>query len=364
MMSQQLAWRRPLGILKEYMQLDLRKSSKVIRKHIAERVRDYPLYINEGPGKDEAPIKQITVGYQFDQAGWIAIVFDTRPQAKPDGEWNSFIEPNATDFGEWHNAFNDLVEKGAAIRVTLPDGTKATFGKRSTIEEVAACLGTTIRDALVSARDDGEFATLPLASDCALVVEEHDGYYGWSDQGAPGPKSEQAYLAHLEGDVSSKTTDGRIAHWVNVLERIASGNEADSEWSFLAPDHAIERLKELGKPAVVQVLKFVRKWASKPEFDGDRPRRKISESPMHTPTTDALMLVCDSAYRTSEVELLLCDILRRSIDANTDRTLWGIIPVWAARCLSQLFDTYPEPVQCKNTNELLNRDEYMKKRRT
>src|SRR5690349_13546551 len=106
------------------MQLDLRKTSRILRSHLAQRVRDYPKYINEGPGKDDAPIKQITIGYQFDQSGWLAVVFDTRPKAKNDGQWNSFIEPNAIEFDDWHEVFTDLDENGSPIKVTLPDGTK------------------------------------------------------------------------------------------------------------------------------------------------------------------------------------------------------------------------------------------------
>lgn len=346
------------------MQLDLRNASKVLRKHIADRVRDYPLYVNNGPGRDEAPVKQITVGYQFDQAGWLAIVFDTRPNAGIDGEWNSFIEPNAIDFAEWQKAYSDLVENGSPIALTLPNGTKRRLGEDTTVEQLAEYIGTTIRDVLICARDSGAFAGMPIAPDCTYVVEEHDGYYGWSDQAETGPQSEQSYLAQLEGDVSTKTKDRQVEHWVNVLERIASGKENESEWSFLAPDHAIERLKGLGERAVVPVLKFVRKWASKPEFDGDRPKRKINELPMQTPTIRALMLVRDSSCHSPDAEVLLCDILRRSIKANADRKLWGIMPVWAARCLSKLADKYPQPIQHASTNELVNRENYTGKRRT
>ena len=54
------------------MKLDLRKDQKTIAKHIAERVRDYPMYVNNGPGEDEDPISLITLGFAFDQSGWIA----------------------------------------------------------------------------------------------------------------------------------------------------------------------------------------------------------------------------------------------------------------------------------------------------
>ena len=343
------------------MQLDLRKAARLIRKQITQRVRDYPLYINEGPGRDEASIQQITIGYQFDQSGWLAIIFDTRPQAKNDGEWNSYIEPNAIEFDEWHRAFSDLVENGSPINLILPDGTKRKLGKGTTVEQVAESIGITIRDALLQARDNGVFAGLPLAPNCSYVVEEHEGYFGWSDQVEAGPQSEQAYLDHLEGDVATKSEAGQVEHWVKVLERIASGKENESKWSFLASDHTIEQLEALGDQAIVPVLKFVRKWADQPEWEGDRPKRKLIELPMQRPTIDALMLVRNSSCRTPEVEKLLCQILQKSVQANSDRKLWGIMPLWTARCLSKLFDHYPELKQNESTNELVNRDEYLSK---
>ena len=341
------------------MPLDLRKASALLRKHIAERVRDYPLYVNEGPGKDDAPIKQITMGYDFDGAGWVAIVFDTRPKAEIDGEWNAYIEANAIEFPDWQQAYDELVEKGIAIKVTLPDGAKTTIGKKASEEEVAEVLGKALRDVLVSARDDGQFSSLPLAKNCALVVEEHDGYYGWSDQESEEPDGPEACFAALAGNVASKPSEGQIAHWINVLERMAAGKEAPSEWLILVQNEIFDRLKKLGEPAVVPLLKFVRKWASKPEYDGDRPQRNFNELPMQDPTIKALRLVHDSRHATPEVESLLRDILRRSIPVNTRRKLWGIIPAWSARCLARLFKKkYPMPKLHDSTNELLNRDDY------
>lgn len=343
------------------MELDLRKCSKVIQEHIVQRVRDYPKCANEGPGEAEDPVTQITIGYQFDQSGWLALVFDTRAGATPDGEWNSFIEQNAREFDEWYEAFHDLGENGSPSRITLPDGSRRTLRKDTSVEQFAECLGTMIRDVLISARDKGDLAALPLAPQCTIVVEEQDGYYGWSNRETAGPGSDSDYLAQLEGDVSSKSTGGQTAHWIQVLERIASGKEAESDWSFLAPDHAIQRLRELGDPAVVPLLKFVRKWAGRPEFDGDRPKRNVTELPMQTPTIGALMMVRESGYRTRETELLLRDIVRRSVKANVGRRLWGIVPMWGARCLFGLFEGYPEPEQNDRTNELMNRNEFTKK---
>jgi hypothetical protein len=232
------------------------------------------------------------------------------------------------------------------------------------MEQMAGHLGAMIRDVLIRARDNGDLAELPLATPCTLVVEEHDGYYGWSDQKAEGAQTDSDYLAQLDGDAASKPVDGQIAHWIGVLERIASGKESESDWSFLAPRHAIGRLEELGDASNIALLKFVRKWAGKPEWDGDRPKRIIPEMPMQTPTIDALMKVHESDCHAHEAELLLREIVRRSVKANAGRRLWGIMPMWAARCLFHLFEGYPEPKQNDRTNELLNRDEFTRKGRT
>lgn len=108
--------------------LDLRRHARKIATHVAQRVRDYPRYVNEGPGRDEDSVSQITLGYQFDQAGWLALVFDTRPGASPDGAWSLWIDPNAIELDEWRKAFHDLDENGSPIEVTLPDGSAKTIG--------------------------------------------------------------------------------------------------------------------------------------------------------------------------------------------------------------------------------------------
>ncbi|YCM42272.1 hypothetical protein V2O64_13250 [Verrucomicrobiaceae bacterium 227] len=340
------------------MHLDLRKSARAIQRHIASRVRDYQKYLNEGPGDDDAEIAQIAIGFQFDQAGWLALVFDTRPGASPDGEWNSYIEPNAIEFEEWHDAFNS-----SGFSITEPNGTKKRHSDGATEKEFAEWIGSAIRDCLLSARDTGVLAKLPLADSCVLIVEEHDGYFGWSDA-EPEDESDSDYLARLDGNSFSLPVEYQITHWLRVLDRIASGKESDSGWSFLAPDHAMERLEALGDVAISPMLKFVRKWSNKPEFGGDRPKRNIQELPMQTPTIDVLMKVHKMDSCVPEAERLLREIVRRSVRTNDSRKLWGIIPVWAARCLHRHFTAYPEPRQDDRTNRLLNHCEFTNQRRT
>lgn len=86
------------------MKLDLRKDYQGILKHIKERVQDDPVDINIGPGDDDDPESQITLGYAFVQSGWISLVFDTRPGADSDGEdghWQSFIDETEHELQHW-----------------------------------------------------------------------------------------------------------------------------------------------------------------------------------------------------------------------------------------------------------------------
>ena len=352
------------------MHIDLQRDSRRVFKNIKQRVKDYPVYVNAGPGEDEDSISLITLGFSFDQSGWFALVFDTRPDAQPDGHWQDHIEETAVPMSHWCDElerFADDCEEGGQVKplkIKLHDGTTKMLTDCD-VEEVAGLFGSMLKDALVRADEDGLFSPLPLTMGYGLVVEDHDLCYGWWNQEPTGPGSESDYLAQLEGDVAGKPVEAQIDHWIKVLERVARGKETESDWSFRASGHAIKRLEELGDRAIVPVLKFVRKWANKPEFEGDRPKssRNIKELPMHGPTTDALYMVRRSECRTPEVESLLREIVRRSVKVNTARKLWGIIPVWAATCLTHLFDGYPEPEQHPSTNELVNREKFTKRRR-
>ena len=66
------------------MQLDLRRDFTEIYAFLVERVRTFDPASNYGPG-DRGPVKRIDVGYEYDQSAWVAVVFDTRPSAEPDG---------------------------------------------------------------------------------------------------------------------------------------------------------------------------------------------------------------------------------------------------------------------------------------
>lgn len=160
------------------MKINLKADAKTIYDHLRQRVADYPIYVNAGPGEDEDPISQITLGFQVSQAGWVAVVFDTRPDASPDGEWQSYIEENWLEFPSWLEAVDALWDNGETIQLTLPDGKKRSLGED---DELAEPIGKVLKGILIQARKDKLFTTLPLAKKCFMGVEDHDGAYGWPD---------------------------------------------------------------------------------------------------------------------------------------------------------------------------------------
>jgi hypothetical protein len=159
------------------MKLDLRKDFKDIYSYLVRRVQTFDPSRNAGPGDGKSPVAQVEFGYQCDQAGWVALVFDTRPDATSDGEWNSYIEENLFERPHWQEAFESLETK--AVDIVLPDGSKRKIAPDTGQEEYVTILGELLKSVLLKARDDRLLESLPKAKRCHLGVEEHDGQFGW-----------------------------------------------------------------------------------------------------------------------------------------------------------------------------------------
>lgn len=157
--------------------LDLRQDFNQIYKHVVKRVRTFDPKNHAGPGDGSSPVHMIDFGYQCSQDGWVALIFDTRPDAGPDGEWNSYIDENLFERRHWHEAL--LALEDGPVEVLLPDGTKRTITEETEFDEFAALFGDLLKGVLLKARADGVFKSLPKAKKCHLGVEEQDGTYGW-----------------------------------------------------------------------------------------------------------------------------------------------------------------------------------------
>jgi hypothetical protein len=156
------------------VRLDLRRDFADIYAHLADRVRGFSPAGRDvlgGPG----PVRMIEVGFEYAQAGWLVVAFDTRPDAEPDGEWTHLItEENMLDRPHW-------LEAGAAegpITLVRLDGTVAELPADA---ELAELLGEMVKAVLLKARADGVFKGLPKAPGCELGVECFDGGYGWPE---------------------------------------------------------------------------------------------------------------------------------------------------------------------------------------
>jgi hypothetical protein len=155
--------------------LDLRKDFADLYRFVTERVASFDPTTNDGPGKGKR-VKRIDFGYQFDQASWAALVFDTRSNAEPDGQWNAHIVANWLERPKWLAASE--ANEDEPILFSLPDGSKREIPPGGH-EEFAVILGDLLRGVLLKARSDGVFIDLPKSPRCELGVEEHDGAYGW-----------------------------------------------------------------------------------------------------------------------------------------------------------------------------------------
>lgn len=155
------------------MRLDLRRDFADIYSHLADRVRGFVPAGGNVLG-DPSPIKMVEVGYEYSQAGWLVVVFDTRPDAEPDGEWTSLIEGNELERPHWLEAGEANID--GPITVLLLDGAEAELPSGT---ELAEILGEVVKAVLLKARADGVLAGLPKASGCELGVEHFSGAYAW-----------------------------------------------------------------------------------------------------------------------------------------------------------------------------------------
>lgn len=142
--------------------MNLRKEAEVVYAYIVSRVSAYSSKSAQGPGSGDNPVKMVYAGYEFDQSGWFALVFDRRPDAAHDGEWTSYLDGNMLERLKW--------VASSLIRELLRG---SGFGQR---------LGRMLVGVLERAERDGVFARLPRADGFRFGLEEFNGSLGWDSQ--------------------------------------------------------------------------------------------------------------------------------------------------------------------------------------
>lgn len=153
--------------------LDLRKEFAAVYKYLAKRVSKFNPKKYKGLGGPET-VQEIHLGFDFVHDGWVAVVFDTRPDAEPDGEWTANIEGNNLKLARWHDASEQIC--GQPLQLIQLDGSRTELPTNS---ELAIPLGEMLKAVLIQARSDGFFAELPKSPGCQFGVEHLGGAYGW-----------------------------------------------------------------------------------------------------------------------------------------------------------------------------------------
>jgi hypothetical protein len=153
--------------------VDLRRDAKRIHDYVVKRVSQ------QRKKSGDPPVKQIVMGFDYGNSGFVSLHFDTRANAEPDGEWTQHIEANELKRPQWNRAAEAMGEK--PIQFVLPDGTKRNVAVDDDFgdEAMAGLLGEMLKNVLLSARAEGIFAPLRKAKGCELGVEELEGNYGW-----------------------------------------------------------------------------------------------------------------------------------------------------------------------------------------
>lgn len=364
--------------------LDLRSDAETIADYVRRRVKDYPVYINAGPGDDDDKVTQITLGYSFDQSGWISLVFDTRSVSQCDGEWQAFIEDTCLELPHWTAAIETMYEANRKLAVTLADGSKKTLAAGAEPEAIAALFGKMLQGIMTDACQENLFSKLPLAKQCLLAVEEHEGNWGWlgtfdgkrlktakpGTQGSDGPDPKAPKLSVAE----------QIEFWVDLIDRLAAGETCrvtppSGRPRTVKPDldgeqFSIYEAEKLGKVMAVPFLQLACKWADKPEWPGKKewhPDRQHSGNalPHAGIVTTLLYRFGELGVANAEIEKLLQEILRKSLQANAGRKrMWGETPHKACFELHDLSKKYPRPDYDYETNIVANASVFLSKAAT
>ncbi|HEX3314744.1 MAG TPA: hypothetical protein VHR72_07610 [Gemmataceae bacterium] len=165
--------RRPFGPKPKKKPLDLERDFTEILAHLIDVARSFDPSSANVLG-ESGLVRIVEVGFEYEQSGWLVVVFDTRPNAEPDGEWTARIEGNQLARPHWLEAGEALCD--GSLSVVRANGKK---GRLSAGTELAEILGEVVEEAVLKARELGAFAGLPMAAGCELGIEHFGGAYGW-----------------------------------------------------------------------------------------------------------------------------------------------------------------------------------------
>jgi len=120
-----------------------------IRKRVAEHIAASKKL------KKPKPVTQIDFGFEFGQGNELWLVFDTRPNAEPDGEWTMQVGKVAAlkrpKWPIWHELPDDEV-----VFFLDLNGKKVNVMKDPD-KKICKIVGEAMKHAILTAREDGVF---------------------------------------------------------------------------------------------------------------------------------------------------------------------------------------------------------------
>lgn len=159
------------------MIIDIREEVPDLLKYVRRRVDEH--VAKAAKVKNLQPVTLATFGFEFGQSNWVALVFDTRPDAEPDGEWTLLdldeVLIKRPKWPIWH----ELPEDEIVYFINLA-------GQKINIMEdpddiTCNIIGEAMKHVMLTARDEGVFDKLPKADHCEIGVENLEGYYDWPE---------------------------------------------------------------------------------------------------------------------------------------------------------------------------------------
>jgi hypothetical protein len=156
------------------MVIDIREDVPELLEYVRRRVDEH--VAKAANVKKLPPVKMIEFGFEFGQANWVALVFDTRPDAEPDGEWTREIDDVMLPRPKWP-IWHELPEDAHVYFIDLA-GQKVDVMENPD-EIICNIVGEAMKHVLLTARQQGAFNKLPKADKCELGVENMEGFYGW-----------------------------------------------------------------------------------------------------------------------------------------------------------------------------------------
>jgi len=154
------------------MTIDFRTETEDFRNYLAQRIKEH--LAARGPSPT-----LVHVGFTFDQAGWIIVYFDTRPNAIRDGEWTTHIDTQLLlERPHWYEG-SEFQNLGDMHLLDCEGNELQSWSANPSLQEFANILGDFLRTSVMKFESENLFQPLIDSRRLEFCVEEFTGLYGW-----------------------------------------------------------------------------------------------------------------------------------------------------------------------------------------